>query len=195
MQILTLPIKVFDEHFPALIMMPEYFRENGGWRVPTEPTNCPYTFAHRTEGKDRWTHIAQFPRRQADCNEAMKAQSFNGVWAVGLYPFAEKLHGSRDDEKTPLVVDVGGGAGYTSREIRELCGDIKGTVVLQDLEEVVADAEDVDGVVKMAHNFFAEQPVQGEHMPLTHTLSLSLSSIYRTPSLLFSVPPRKDSGI
>ncbi|ROW08839.1 hypothetical protein VMCG_02694 [Cytospora schulzeri] len=135
-----------------------------GWKVPTEPTNCPYTFAHRTEGRDCWSHIARFPERQANCNDAMKAQSFDGAWAVGLYPFAERLQRSGGDEKTPLVVDVGGGAGHTSRKIRELCGGVEGTVVLQDLEGVVADVEEFDGVVKMAHDFFAEQPVKGAHI-------------------------------
>lgn len=156
--------QVYDEHLPALAMMPAFFRENEGWKVPTEPTNCPYTFAHRTEGVECWSYIAKFPERQATCNEAMKAQSFDGVWAVGLYPFAERLQQSGCDEKTPLVVDVGGGAGYTSRKIRELCAGVEGSVVLQDLEGVLADAEDVGGVVKMPHDFFAEQPVKGAHI-------------------------------
>lgn len=156
--------QVFDEHLPALVMMPAFFRENGGWKVPTAPTNCPYTFAHRTEGVECWSYIAKFPERQANCNEAMKAQSFDGVWAVGLYPFAERLQQSRGNEETPLVVDVGGGAGYTSRKIRELCAGVEGTVVLQDLEGVLADAEDVDGMVKMPHDFFTEQPVKGAHI-------------------------------
>ncbi|KUI63894.1 Demethylsterigmatocystin 6-O-methyltransferase [Cytospora mali] len=155
--------QLFDECFPALVMMPEFFREGGkGWRVPAEASDCPYTFAHRTGGLDMWQYIARFPERQANCNVAMKAQGFEGVWAVGLYPFLERASGlARGGEDVPLVVDVGGGAGYTSRRIRELCAGVKGTVVLQDFEKVLADAEDVDGVVKMAHDFFAEQPIKG----------------------------------
>ncbi|KUI57275.1 Demethylsterigmatocystin 6-O-methyltransferase [Cytospora mali] len=144
--------QIFDESYPALVMMPEFFRAS----------DCPYTFAHRTGGLEMWKHIARFPERQANCNVAMKAQGFEGVWAVGLYPFLERVAGlARGGEDVPLVVDVGGGAGYTSRRIRELCAGVKGAVVLQDLEKVLADAEDVDGVVKMAHDFFAEQPVKG----------------------------------
>ncbi|ROW15498.1 hypothetical protein VPNG_02420 [Cytospora leucostoma] len=166
-QLVPLVKQVFDESFPALVGMPEFFRERG-WRVPADQADCPYTSAHRTGGLGMWDHIARFPDRQANCNAAMKAQSFDGVWAVGLYPFSERLGSvgeSDEDEKTrPLVVDVGGGAGYTSRKIRELCAGIKGTVVLQDREMVVADAEDLDGVVRMAHDFFAEQPVKGAHI-------------------------------
>lgn len=82
-----------------------------------------YTFAHRTEGCEMWAHIAKFPERQKNSNRAMKAQSFDGVWSVGLFPFAEKIKqlGKETDGLTPLVVDIGGGAGHTSLQIRELC--------------------------------------------------------------------------
>lgn len=82
-----------------------------------------YTFAHTTEGSEMWTHIAKFPERQKNSNCAMKAQSFDGVWSVGLFPFAEKIEelGKETDASTPLVVDIGGGAGHTSAKIRELC--------------------------------------------------------------------------
>lgn len=169
--------QMFDESIPALVALPGFFRENG-WVVPREPRNCPYTYAHRTGGRVMWDHIALFPERQANCNAAMRAESFDGVWGVGLYPFCERLSSSSypssssssggGEEGRVLVVDVGGGAGHTSRKIRELCGGLKGTVVLQDREEVVVDAEDVEGVLKMAHNFFEEQPVKGEYLFLTH---------------------------
>ncbi|KAK7735620.1 hypothetical protein SLS53_007360 [Cytospora paraplurivora] len=166
-QLVPLVKQMFDESFPALVGMPGFFRERG-WRVPVDQADCPYTFAHRTGGLGMWDHIARFPDRQANCNAAMKLQSFDGVWAVGLYPFAERLgsvgESGEGEETRPLVVDVGGGAGYTSRKIRELCAGIKGSVVLQDRGEVVADAEEVDGVVRMAHDFFAEQPVKGAHI-------------------------------
>jgi hypothetical protein len=70
-----------------------------------------------------WAHIARFPERQKNSNRAMKAQSFDRVWSVGLFPFAEKIKelGCDTDESTPLVVDIGGGAGHTSAKIRELC--------------------------------------------------------------------------
>lgn len=70
-----------------------------------------------------WEHIAKFPERQRNSNRAMKAQSFDGVWSVGLFPFAERIKGlgKETDASTPLVVDIGGGAGHTSAKIRELC--------------------------------------------------------------------------
>ncbi|KAL0257106.1 hypothetical protein SLS55_007916 [Diplodia seriata] len=154
---------IMDEAWPAIAFMTQYFNANK-WQQPTDPTNTPYTFAHRTGGKEVWTHIAQFPDRQSNSNRAMKAQAFDSVWSIGLYPFAEKLaelSSHTDSDETPLVVDVGGGAGHTSKTIRELCAGVKGRVVLQDLAEVVKDAPIVDGVVSVAHDFFAPQPVKG----------------------------------
>ncbi|POS81569.1 O-methyltransferase [Diaporthe helianthi] len=151
-----------DESGPALVLMPRFFVENG-WRQPADPRNCPYTFAHRTEGTEMWEHVAKFPERQKNSNRAMKAQSFDGVWSVGLFPFAEKIKelGYKTDASTPLVVDVGGGAGHTSAKIRELCKEIEGTIVLQDLSGVVEDVSPAEGIVTMAHDFFEEQPVKG----------------------------------
>lgn len=151
---------VIDECGPALVLLNEYFRANG-FKQPEDPANSPYTFAHRTDGVESWAHISKFPDRQSNSNRAMKAQSFDGVWSVGLYPFAEKLTETPTDEATPLVVDVGGGAGHTSRKIKDLCAGVKGRVVLQDRAEVVADAPQIEGVESMAHDFFAPQPVKG----------------------------------
>lgn len=154
---------IMDEGWPSIAFMTPYFRANG-WKQPIDTTNNPYTFAHRTGGKEMWAHMAQFPDRQANSNRAMKARSFDGVWSIGLYPFAERLaelSSPSDDDDTPLVVDVGGGAGHTSKTIRELCAGVKGRIVLQDRAEVVEDAPKIEGVVSMPHDFFEPQPVKG----------------------------------
>lgn len=160
---------IMDETWPSIAFMNQYFKENG-WKHPVDPTNCPYTFAHRTNGKESWAYIAQFPERQENSNRAMIAQSFDSTWSVGLYPFAEKLAETPSgDDETPLVVDVGGGVGHTSRQIRELCAGIKGRVVLQDRAEVVKDAPHIDGIVAMEHDFFSPQPIKGKsHIPFTY---------------------------
>ncbi|EKG17245.1 O-methyltransferase family 2 [Macrophomina phaseolina MS6] len=151
---------LIDEIWPPIALMHQYFQSNG-YKQPVDPTNSPYAFAHGTNGQEVWTHIAQFPDRQSNSNRAMKAQSFDGVWSIGLYPFAQKVAEAPTDASTPLIVDVGGGAGHTSRKIRELCAGVEGRVVLQDRAEVVADAPQVDGVETMAQDFFEEQPVKG----------------------------------
>ncbi|KAF9636977.1 putative o-methyltransferase protein [Lasiodiplodia theobromae] len=154
---------IMDEGWPSIAFMTPYFRANG-WKQPIDTTNNPYTFAHRTGSKEMWAHIAQFPDRQANSNRAMKARSFDGVWSIGLYPFAERLaelSSPSDNDDTPLVVDVGGGAGHTSKTIRELCAGVKGRIVLQDRAEVVEDAPKIEGVVSMPHDFFEPQPVKG----------------------------------
>lgn len=73
---------------------------------------------------------------------------------------------SPDD--TALVVDVGGGQAQALRQIMQECPDIPAErLVLQDLPSVIEDAKvggfpELQGVQKMPHNFFEEQPVKGE---------------------------------
>lgn len=159
---------ITDEGWPSLSFMSHYFRSNG-WTTPADSTNCPYTFAHRTNGKESWEYMAQFPDRQQNSNRAMMAQSFDTVWSIGLYPFADTLYTPPPNDSTTLVVDVGGGVGHTSRKIRELSAAIPGRIILQDRAEVIADALDTAGVETMTHDFFQPQPVKGQfllHPPL-----------------------------
>ena len=63
------------------------------------------------------------------------------------------------------VVDIGGGYGHFSREIRRRLPQIKGRLVVEDLPETVKGAEWVtpeDNVTVQGYNFFQqEQPVKG----------------------------------
>lgn len=66
-----------------------------------------------------------------------------------------------------LVVDVGGGFGHELEMMRKECPDIPAErMVLQDRPNVIEEITRLDppesrGVRKMAHDFFAEQPVKG----------------------------------
>ncbi|KAL1966251.1 hypothetical protein VTN77DRAFT_4604 [Rasamsonia byssochlamydoides] len=153
-----------DEYMPAEIKFHEFFRLNG-WASPVSATNNPYTFAHRTEGKDMWEYMAQFPERLKNFNYAMVAQNNATFWTVSLFPFYEELSKYETTEETPLVVDVGGGKGHVSRQIRQLCKDLKGRVILQDRPEALSDVIDgLENVELMEYDFFTPQPIKGAHI-------------------------------
>lgn len=152
-----------DEYLPAQLQFSEFFKLNG-WVSPTQDTNNPYTFANRTGGKTMWQFIAQFPDRLQTFNDAMRAQSSAGSWAIALYPFHEVLSRIDSTDDTPLVVDIGGGKGHALCRIKELCGDaVKGRFILQDRQEVVdvISGEELAGIEREAYNFFTPQPVKG----------------------------------
>jgi hypothetical protein len=63
-------------------------------------------------------------------------------------------------------VDIGGGKGHATKQIRSLTKEIKGKLILQDLPNVIADiSEPIPGVEAMAYDFFTPQPIEGA--PLT----------------------------
>lgn len=61
-----------------------------------------------------------------------------------------------------LLVDVGGGRGNVLERFREHRPDVKGRMILQDLQEVIHGRELCNGVEYMVHNFFTPQPIKGD---------------------------------
>ena len=68
---------------------------------------------------------------------------------------------SSSDLETPLFVDVGGGVGHQCLALRSRFPDLKRRIILQDLPDVLARAAPVEGVERMAHDIWTEQPVRG----------------------------------
>lgn len=70
--------------------------------------------------------------------------------------------GANEAEKGVLLVDIGGGTGRDIIEFRQRYPDVKGRLVLQDLQSVIDEAFSLPpGVETMAHDFFTPQPIQG----------------------------------
>jgi hypothetical protein len=144
--------------------MTEFLKEDG-WKNPESETNNPYTFAHQTGGKTMWEHIAQFPDRAQAFNFAMQSQTQAAMPTVAIFPFEAELGKLETQDDTPLVVDVGGGKGHTTLRIKELCGSVKGRVILQDRPAVIDDIrEPLPGVETMKYDFFKPQPVKGKRV-------------------------------
>jgi hypothetical protein len=59
------------------------------------------------------------------------------------------------------VIDIGGGIGSVSKEIRELIAGIEGKIVLQDRSVVLDGIEELPGRELMGYDFFTPQPIQG----------------------------------
>ncbi|KAL1966237.1 hypothetical protein VTN77DRAFT_4789 [Rasamsonia byssochlamydoides] len=152
-----------DEYQPAKLRFHEFFKLNG-WVNPIQDNNSPYTFAHRTGGKNMWEFMGQFPERMKSFNYAMQVQSSAASWAVALYPFKEVLSQFKTTEDTPLVVDIGGGKGHILRQIKELSGGaVKGRFILQERQEVldVISEDELPGIERQEYNFFTPQPLKG----------------------------------
>jgi predicted TPR repeat methyltransferase len=72
-----------------------------------------------------------------------------------------------------ILVDIGGGIGQATTEIRALAKDVKGRMILEDLLEVIqSNKEHLEGIEKVEYDFFTPRPIKGnvggKHYDQTH---------------------------
>jgi hypothetical protein len=73
------------------------------------------------------------------------------------------LAGANLDSGSPFVVDVGGNTGIDISHVLAKHPNIPvGSLVLQDLPEIIATAQVDKKITTMAHDFFLPQPVKGK---------------------------------
>ena len=78
-----------------------------------------------------------------------------------VFPTQRLLNGW--DERTALLVDVGGGTGHDIEKFRESHpGLSKGSLILQDLDGPIKESITKDPVEAQAHDFFQPQKVKGK---------------------------------
>ena len=88
------------------------------------------------------------------------------------YPIEQNSQGL--DPEQPLFVDIGGGIGHQCVSLRQRLPAVKNKVILQDLEVVVAQAIEHEGVETMAYDFWQPQPVKGNSTPFPPLLLFSI---------------------
>ncbi|PQE33396.1 O-methyltransferase protein [Rutstroemia sp. NJR-2017a WRK4] len=152
---------MYDEYNLANARMYEWFR-NSGFKSPDDHLNNPYCYAHQTGDKNMWEHIGLFPDRFENLNLAMIAQTEATKWTAGVFPFTEELSKLQTDDETVLVVDIGGGSGHVTKQIKEFADGIPGQIVLQERPEVIESIGDkLPEIKKMEYDFFTPQPLKG----------------------------------
>lgn len=115
----------------------------------------------------------------------MTGQGQATLFAVGIYPFRTELSKIATTDDTVLVVDVGGGSGHATRQIKRLIGgDIKGRLILQDQEQVIQDIKDDLGIIeKTSHDFFTPNPIKGVSWISS---GMDLAYVHRCFDILYS---------
>lgn len=141
--------------------MYEFFREQG-FQTPNSEIINPYCFAHKTGDQSIWEYLGQRPDRLSALNFGMAAQSEAASWTVGIFPFASELRKVETTDETVLLIDIGGGKGHVTKQIRALTEGLKGKIILQERPEVLVEITDpLPGIEKMEYDFFKPQTVKG----------------------------------
>jgi demethylsterigmatocystin 6-O-methyltransferase len=81
--------------------------------------------------------------------------------SLEVAPFKEYISSGLEKRQGAAFVDVGGGRGQQCAALLELYPELSGKVLLQDSQEVL-DGVEIEGVKNMPHDFFKEQPIEGQ---------------------------------
>lgn len=151
----------------TMAKLPE-FLASIGFQSPKDPKNALFQYALDTElNMFQWLeqhpkHLATFSAFQAASTKrrAPVIQATLHRLLTNTEPFIS-ADGIQTEEHQVLLVDVGAGRGRLLGEIRKNKSFI-GRIIAQDLPEVIAGRESVDGVENMAFDFLQAQPVKGK---------------------------------
>lgn len=151
--------------------LPEYLASIN-FRNPNDPKSALFHYANDTK-LDMFQWLRTQPKQLAvfaDYNAASMRleEPYLKPTINALLPKstrAEPVAGSILAQDVVLLVDVGAGQGQALREVRKDRSDLMGRMIAQDLPEVIAGRELVEGVETMGYDFFEPQPVKGDSHP------------------------------
>lgn len=151
-------------------------------REPDDPLHNPYTYYHKQEGTPVWAVMSQDPERFRIFQTGMAGIDL-AIPVVGHFDFG-LLKNSRQEAEDGIVelVDVGGGHGAVLRKILDAHPELTPkSCVLEDRPEVI-ELSRTNGVLpeevlRLEHDFMADQPIRGKTLLATRPLAFSPCSI------------------
>ena len=132
--------QMYDFAGQAVYSLPK-FLASADWRNPTEYDRSAFQYGHHTE-LGFWEYLKQDPERTKVFNSGMRSLATLSASSksTGAYPFDEELAKESVTDTDVLVVDVGGGRGHVLESIKAVFPQLKGRMILQDVQEVIENA-------------------------------------------------------
>jgi demethylsterigmatocystin 6-O-methyltransferase len=144
---------------PCLQAAPQFFKDTN-YANPTNVVDTPFQKAFQTE-LPAFVWLQGHPELVADFGLWMTAVHNGKKTWMDVVNFNSLVKDS--DAETPVFVDVGGGIGSQCALLKAKSPNLIGRVILQDLPVVIEHhALSIDGVEKMAFDFWGEQPIKGK---------------------------------
>jgi fumagillin biosynthesis methyltransferase len=143
--------------------LPKYLAKIG-YKEPTAANDNNYS-AINSEGLNFFDRLMKYPEYNKSFIGHMTGYtSWKTPWTE-VYDTDSLIKGAKLEE-APLVVDLGGNTGLDISRVLAKHPDLPaGSLVLQDLPEVIERANVDEKITKMAHDFFKPQPIKGEIVP------------------------------
>lgn len=183
---------LFDNMLQAQVNSASGYYLKYGFKNPEDAKNSPFSFANGRDDKGVFDILEEQPERMKLFNSAMAIQATIGLKEVMLsYPF-DKLEANKEGV---VLVDVGGGKGQVINEIRTVYPELKGSIVLEDMQVVLEGGTVVpEEIKKQPYDFFkGEQPIQGTH-PQSDPVQHKNYSQYPRLKLLHEIHPTRLAG-
>lgn len=143
----------FDNMASVFVHLPSYFALNG-FNEPSSQETGPYADVF---DRTYWQRVNGTPKLTDDFHTYMAAHKKGCSSIVDLSPLSLLVDGY-DKSSQVLLVDIGGGVGHQSRELRARYPYLEGDIVVQDLQ--VSKELELAGVRGMQYDFFTPQPIK-----------------------------------
>ena len=172
----------FQIFMPCSQQLPNFLASTG-YQNPCDSARSPFQSAFHTE-KLQFDWLMGVPDYLKNFIMWMTVQhEGHAVW-LDVFPLEEELCHDAGPQ-TPLFVDVGGSGGHQCVLLKTRCPGITGRIILQDQAPVIDQTPPIEGVEKMAHDFWTVQPVKGECLLLNWEYVV-LNFLFRCESLLYA---------
>lgn len=146
-----------------------YFLKEKGFKNPTDLNDCNWQYKKST-GNNFFQDLALNPAIAGDFHSAMECHSkYNLTPWPEVYPTEKIVEGAKVNRA--LVVDVGGSKGHDLEKFRLLHPEIpEGSLILQDLPDVVKDVKLEKAISVQAYDFFTPEPVKSARTYFMHNV-------------------------
>ncbi|KAF9767930.1 hypothetical protein IL306_014839 [Fusarium sp. DS 682] len=153
---------------PVFRMLPAYLKKTG-YKNPTDPHDCSWQFMKGTK-ESIWQSLGANPVAAREFNDAMESHSkYNLTPWPEVFPTETLVTDAKLDR--PLVVDVGGSKGHDLVKFHLRHPDIpEGSLVLQDLPDILKELTIPDTISVHPHDFFTPQPIKGARAYFMHNV-------------------------
>lgn len=146
-----------------------YFLKKKNFQNPTDVNDCNWQYG-KDSSNNLFQDLAINPAMAADFHAAMQCHSrYNLTPWPEVYPTDTIMSGAKPDRT--LVVDIGGSKGHDLEKFRLRHPDIPdGSLILQDLPDVVKDLQVHRTISIQGYDFFTPQPVKGAAVYFMHNV-------------------------
>ncbi|ROV90908.1 hypothetical protein VMCG_09989 [Cytospora schulzeri] len=155
---------IFDNCSPAFQALPTFLAESN-YQDVTDSAHTAFQKAFHTD-LPAFEWFPTQPERFEALQQVMTVHGAKGVPWFTVFPFEEELAGfDLGSQGKYAFVDVGGGLGHQCAALLGAYPQLKDKLAVQDLPQTLENLPPgvviPDGIEKVSHDFFQEQPIKG----------------------------------